>query len=67
MLILRNEFNNFYLKVAEICPIPVLDWLAVQVSRNPLAHSLVLQNLDQWVEPYLMQSCNQRVRTGKFI
>ncbi|KAL0270091.1 UNVERIFIED_CONTAM: hypothetical protein PYX00_007611 [Menopon gallinae] len=62
------SFSQYVLQgiwdIAEICPIPILDWLALQVSRNPLAHSLVLQSLDQWVEPYLMQNCNQRVRTA---
>jgi hypothetical protein len=52
-------------EVAEFCPQSALDWLAVQVPRNKLAHSWVLQSMETWVEHFLLGHNNQRVRSGE--
>jgi hypothetical protein len=52
-------------EVAEFCPQSALDWLAVQVPRNKLAHSWVLQSMETWVEHFLLAHNNQRVRSGE--
>ena len=51
-------------EVAEFCPQSALDWLAVQVTRNKLAHTWVLQSMETWVEHFLLGHNNQRVRSG---
>nr|CAD7454071.1 unnamed protein product [Timema tahoe] len=51
-------------EVAEFCPQSALDWLAVQVPRNKLAHSWVLQSMETWVEHFLLGHNNQRVRSA---
>ncbi|XP_039283222.1 ubiquitin carboxyl-terminal hydrolase 34 isoform X3 [Nilaparvata lugens] len=50
--------------VAEVCPHSALEWLAIQVARNKIAHQWVMQNLDTWVEHYLLAHVNQRVRSS---
>ncbi|KAG7254197.1 hypothetical protein CRUP_026651, partial [Coryphaenoides rupestris] len=40
--------------VVEYNPSQCLDWLAVQTPRNKLAHSWVLQNMENWVERFLL-------------
>ncbi|CAB3381441.1 Hypothetical predicted protein [Cloeon dipterum] len=51
-------------EAAECCPQSSLEWLTVQVPRNKLAASWVLDSLDKWVEPYLLAHNNQRVRAA---
>ena len=53
-------------EVVDYCPQQCLEWLAGQVTRNKFAHALTLQNLDIWVEAYLMVHNNVRVRNGEF-
>ncbi|XP_018562913.1 ubiquitin carboxyl-terminal hydrolase 34 [Anoplophora glabripennis] len=47
---------------AECCPYSALDWLALQVTRNRLVHSWVLNSMDSWLEHFLISHSNQRVR-----
>lgn len=47
----------------EYNPSQCLDWLAVQTPRNKLAHSWVLQNMENWVERFLLAHNYPRVRT----
>ncbi|GAB6022101.1 hypothetical protein CHUAL_006244 [Chamberlinius hualienensis] len=51
-------------EVAETCPHQCLEWLATQVPRNKLVHSWVLQNMESWVEPFLIAHGLQRVRNA---
>ncbi|MEQ2263856.1 Ubiquitin carboxyl-terminal hydrolase 34, partial [Xenotaenia resolanae] len=51
-------------KVIEYNPSQCLDWLAVQTPRNKLAHSWVLQNMENWVERFLLAHNYPRVRTS---
>ncbi|XP_068081544.1 ubiquitin carboxyl-terminal hydrolase puf [Anabrus simplex] len=51
-------------EVAEFCPQSALDWLAVQVPRNKLAHSWVLTSMESWVEHFLLSHNIQRVRSA---
>lgn len=55
------------LQVIEYNPSQCLDWLAVQTPRNKLAHSWVLQNMENWVERFLLAHNYPRVRTCKWI
>uniref|UniRef100_A0A3B5M8F1 Ubiquitin carboxyl-terminal hydrolase 34 n=1 Tax=Xiphophorus couchianus TaxID=32473 RepID=A0A3B5M8F1_9TELE len=50
-------------EVIEYNPSQCLDWLAVQTPRNKLAHSWVLQNMENWVERFLLAHNYPRVRT----
>lgn len=52
-------------QVIEYNPSQCLDWLAVQTPRNKLAHSWVLQNMENWVERFLLVHNYPRVRTCK--
>ncbi|XP_077536768.1 ubiquitinyl hydrolase 1 puf isoform X3 [Haemaphysalis longicornis] len=49
-------------EAAEYCPLQTLEWLTMQVPRNKLAHSWVLQSMDVWVEKFLIAHALQRVR-----
>ncbi|XP_064464002.1 ubiquitin carboxyl-terminal hydrolase 34-like isoform X1 [Ornithodoros turicata] len=49
-------------EAAEYCPLQCLEWLTLQVPRNKVAHSWVLQSMDAWVEKYLIAHALQRVR-----
>ncbi|XP_066257421.1 ubiquitin carboxyl-terminal hydrolase puf [Euwallacea similis] len=49
-------------EAAECCPHSALDWLALQVTRNRLVHSWVLNSMDSWLEHFLIAHSNQRVR-----
>ena len=51
-------------QVTDYCPQQCLEWLAQQVTRNKLAHTWVLQNMEMWVEMYLMAHHNIRVRNA---
>ncbi|XP_076312719.1 ubiquitinyl hydrolase 1 puf isoform X2 [Tachypleus tridentatus] len=59
-------FTNLILhriwEASEYCPQQCLEWLTMQVPRNKVAHSWVLQNMDSWVERFLMAHNLQRVR-----
>ncbi|CAJ0933399.1 unnamed protein product, partial [Ranitomeya imitator] len=61
-------FASFILQriweVIEYNPSQCLDWLAVQTPRNKLAHSWVLQNMENWVERFLLAHNYPRVRTS---
>ena len=63
------QFTQFVLHkfwdVTDYCPQQCLEWLATQVMRNKYAHAWTLQNMDLWVEPYLMAHSNIRVRNGR--
>lgn len=67
------KVNVFFLifpllfQVIEYNPSQCLDWLAVQTPRNKLAHSWVLQNMENWVERFLLAHNYPRVRTCKLI
>lgn len=50
-------------QVIEYNPSQCLDWLAGQTPRNKLAHSWVLQNMENWVERFLLAHNYPRVRT----
>lgn len=62
------SFNNLIYpriwEIAEQNPLHCLEWLTAQVPRNKSAHSLVLSNLKNWVEQYLLAHNNQRVRNA---
>ncbi|KAM7288965.1 ubiquitin carboxyl-terminal hydrolase 34 [Ixodes scapularis] len=49
-------------EAAEYCPLQCLEWLTMQVPRNKLAHTWVLQSMDTWVEKFLLAHALQRVR-----
>ncbi|KAK1171274.1 hypothetical protein AOXY_G6034 [Acipenser oxyrinchus oxyrinchus] len=51
-------------EVIEYNPSQCLDWLAVQTPRNKLSHSWVLQNMENWVERFLLAHNYPRVRTS---
>ncbi|XP_018120315.1 ubiquitin carboxyl-terminal hydrolase 34 isoform X2 [Xenopus laevis] len=51
-------------EVIEYNPSQCLDWLAVQTPRNKLAHNWVLQNMENWVERFLLAHNYPRVRTS---
>ncbi|XP_051939696.1 ubiquitin carboxyl-terminal hydrolase 34 isoform X4 [Hippocampus zosterae] len=51
-------------EVIEYNPSQCLDWLAGQTPRNKLAHSWVLQNMENWVERFLLAHNYPRVRTS---
>lgn len=61
-------FSNFIYpriwEIAEHTPQNCLEWLTAQVPRNKIAHSLVLQSIDSWVEYFLLSHNNQRVRNS---
>ena len=40
----------------------VLEWLTTHVTRNKMAHLWVLDQMELWVEPYLIAHNNARVR-----
>uniref|UniRef100_A0A3P9L1X7 Ubiquitin carboxyl-terminal hydrolase 34 n=1 Tax=Oryzias latipes TaxID=8090 RepID=A0A3P9L1X7_ORYLA len=54
-------------EVIEYNPSQCLDWLAVQTPRNKLAHSWVLQNMENWVERFLLAHNYPRVRTAAYL
>jgi len=51
-------------EIAEQNPHHSLEWLTAQVPRNKKAHNLVLVNLSNWVEYFLLAHNNQRVRNA---
>lgn len=51
-------------EIAEHTPQNCLDWLTGQVPRNKVAHTLVLQSIESWVEYFLLSHANQRVRNS---
>ncbi|ELU04220.1 hypothetical protein CAPTEDRAFT_219867 [Capitella teleta] len=62
------SFTHYILQkfweVAEYCPKQCLDWLCSQVTRNKVAHTWTLQNLEVWVETFLLAHSNIRVRNA---
>jgi len=50
--------------VAEYAAHPTLEWLTSQAPRNKLVHSWLLDELDSWVQHFLIANTNQRVRSG---
>ncbi|GFW68785.1 ubiquitin carboxyl-terminal hydrolase 34 [Trichonephila clavipes] len=59
-------FTNLILQriweAADYCPQQCMEWLTIQVPRNKVAHTWVLQSMDNWVERFLMAHNVQRVR-----
>ena len=51
-------------EVARIAPHGALEWLALAVTRSKLAHAWVLQGLDTWLQHFLIEHSNQRVRSA---
>lgn len=51
-------------EVARIAPHGALEWLALAVTRSKLAHAWVLQGLDTWLQHFLVEHSNQRVRSA---
>ncbi|KAJ8674345.1 hypothetical protein QAD02_005607 [Eretmocerus hayati] len=51
-------------EVARIAPHGALEWLALAVTRSKLAHAWVLQGLDNWLQHFLIEHSNQRVRSA---
>ncbi|XP_034942559.1 ubiquitin carboxyl-terminal hydrolase puf [Chelonus insularis] len=49
---------------ARVAPHAALDWLALAVTRSKLAHTWVLQELDIWLQHFLIGHSNQRVRSA---
>ncbi|KAI0239771.1 Ubiquitin carboxyl-terminal hydrolase 34 [Lamellibrachia satsuma] len=59
----RYVLQKFW-EAADYCPQQCLEWLAIQVTKNKFAHAWTLQNLDAWVEPFLLAHNNVRVRNS---
>ncbi|KAK0163763.1 hypothetical protein PV328_002459 [Microctonus aethiopoides] len=49
---------------ARVAPHGALEWLALAVTRSKLAHAWVLQGLDTWLQHFLIEHSNQRVRSA---
>ena len=57
--------NNIYPKIWDIAeqnPLHTLEWLTAQVPRNANLHSIILKDLNKWMEYFLIAHNNQRVR-----
>ncbi|XP_076442216.1 ubiquitin carboxyl-terminal hydrolase 34-like isoform X2 [Babylonia areolata] len=50
--------------LAKVAPVSVLEWLTTHVTRNKIAHLWVLDQMDLWVEHYLISHNNVRVRNA---
>ena len=57
-----STISRLCLQAADYCPQQCLEWLTIQVTKNKFAHAWTLQNLDAWVEPFLLAHNNIRVR-----
>ncbi|CAG0880480.1 unnamed protein product [Cyprideis torosa] len=44
--------------------LPVMEWLAQQVTRNKAIHTFILESMDTWVETFLLAHSNVRVRNA---
>ncbi|XP_046627893.1 ubiquitin carboxyl-terminal hydrolase 34 [Neodiprion virginianus] len=51
-------------EAARVAPHGALEWLALAVARSKLAHAWVLQGLDTWLQHFLLEHSNQRVRSA---
>ncbi|XP_014226620.1 ubiquitin carboxyl-terminal hydrolase 34 isoform X1 [Trichogramma pretiosum] len=51
-------------EVARVAPHGALEWLALAVTRSKYAHTWVLQGMDNWLQHFLIEHQNQRVRTA---
>lgn len=51
-------------ELTKSCPQPCLEWMSSQVTRNKLASHWLLNQMESWVEPYLIASNNVRVRNA---
>ncbi|KAL0117751.1 hypothetical protein PUN28_008863 [Cardiocondyla obscurior] len=51
-------------EAARVAPHGALEWLALAVTRSKLAHAWVLQELNTWLQHYLLEHSNQRVRSA---
>ena len=47
-------------------PVVCLDWMANQVTRNKLANHYMLNQMESWVESYLIKHNNARVRNCEY-
>lgn len=50
--------------VARVAPHGALEWLGLAVTRSKLAHAWVLQGMDTWLQHFLIEHSNQRVRSA---
>ncbi|XP_047514444.1 ubiquitin carboxyl-terminal hydrolase puf isoform X2 [Pieris napi] len=50
--------------LSDACPHAALEWLAMQVPRNKVAHAWALRTADRWVEPQLLAAGAARVRAA---
>lgn len=51
-------------EAARVAPHGALEWLALAVTRSKLAHAWVLQGLDTWLQHFLIEHSNTRVRSA---
>ncbi|XP_021379697.1 ubiquitin carboxyl-terminal hydrolase 34-like isoform X3 [Mizuhopecten yessoensis] len=51
-------------ELTKSCPQPCLEWMSTQVTRNKLASHWLLNQMESWVEPYLIANNNVRVRNA---
>ncbi|XP_048258866.1 ubiquitin carboxyl-terminal hydrolase 34-like isoform X4 [Haliotis rufescens] len=51
-------------ELTKCCPQQCLEWMTGQVTRNKLAQAWTLNQMDNWVEPYLIAHNNVRVRNA---
>ncbi|XP_065661314.1 ubiquitin carboxyl-terminal hydrolase 34 isoform X2 [Hydra vulgaris] len=51
-------------QTAEYSPALTLDWISNHVSRNKEIHKFVIENMEKWVEKYLIIDPNPRIRGG---
>ena len=50
--------------LAKACPQAALDWLSIQVTRNKAASTWLLNSLEDWVQLYLINHSNGKVRNS---
>ncbi|KAL8583540.1 hypothetical protein ACOMHN_054856 [Nucella lapillus] len=50
--------------LAKVAPVSVLEWLTQHVTRNKMTHTWVLEQMELWVEHYLIAHNNVRVRNA---
>ena len=54
------------LQLAMCNPVACLDWMGSQVTRNKFANHYMLNQMEAWVEHYLIKHNNSRVRNGGY-
>lgn len=58
------DYFWFQFQLTKSCAQPCLEWMSTQVTRNKLASHWLLNQMESWVEPYLIANNNVRVRNG---